>query len=93
MKVFGLGGLGWGGIEHRWERRTNHVLLIGLFILFLFCISKYLYPIKTLPEIYSYGNELGFILIFIAFAVHSVARTSHIIEKHKMKNNRPWENK
>lgn len=79
MKFFNRSGLGWGFIEHRWERRTNYAILGGLVITIL---SYYIQLDAT--------EQIAIFFFVLIGLFHLIARVSHIVEKRKMKDVRPW---
>lgn len=80
-------GLRWGGREHRWERRTNYALLIGIIITGLFYYYHWSF---TLPFIVITTSEIGLFFLIIAGIAHLFARLSHGAEQVLLKSSRPW---
>jgi len=78
MKLF-HSGLGWGLIEHKWERRTNWAILGGI----VFSIILYYIDFNA-------TDQVAIFFLVLSGICHSVARISHSIEKRKMKDARPW---
>lgn len=78
MKLF-HSGLGWGLIEHKWERRTNWMIICGI------SVSIILYYIQ-----FTETDKVAILFLVMIGCFHFIARLSHIVEKHKMKDFRPW---
>ena len=72
-------GLAFAKIEHRWERRTNYALLLGILIVGF----MYYYKMKYLPEV------ALFFLVLSGF-FHLIARVGHSGEQYFFKKRRPW---
>jgi len=83
-------GLSWGGREHRWERRTNYALLIGIIITGLFYYYRFSLTIPFVPLPTLRTGEMGLFFLVIAGICHLFARISHSAEQSNMKDSRPW---
>ena len=81
-------GLRWGGREHRWERRTNYALLIGIIVTGLFYYYHWSIALPFLPRLSA--AEFGLFFLVVAGMCHLFARLSHAGEQANMKRSRSW---
>jgi hypothetical protein len=82
-------GLKFAGIEHRWERRTNYMLLIGILITGLFYYFHWVFSIPYYDFSVSTA-EIGLFFLIVIGIFHLFARLSHGGEQLLLKNSRPW---
>jgi len=83
-------GLAWGGREHRWERRTNYALLIGIIITGLFYYYNWSFTVPFLPLPTLRTGEMGLLFLILAGICHLFARISHSGEQFNLKGSRSW---
>jgi len=84
----GRWGLKFAMVEHRWERRTNYVLLIGIaVVLYMFYFNMKYIPYVPF-SISAIEVALGFLIL--AGFVHLIARLGHKGEQFAFKSQRPW---
>jgi hypothetical protein len=82
MSLFGI-GLKFASAEHRWERRTNYVIVAGIIVTGL----AYYYNFEYLSLS---ASELGLFFLVLIGLVHLIARLSHKGEQFFLKSSRPW---
>lgn len=80
-------GLKFAMVEHRWERRTNYVLLIGITV----GLGLYYYDLKYVFFDFPINSSTSS-LFFLCLAgfVHLIARLGHSGEQIAFKSQRPW---
>jgi hypothetical protein len=81
--------IGWkfASVEHRWEKRTNYVIIMGIIITGV----AYFYNLRYI--IYNYtlsAAELGILFLLLTGFVHLIARLGHKGEQFFLKKYRPW---
>ena len=77
--------------EHRWEKKTNTAIIIGIVITIIF----YYYKINfTIPfvDFYVSAVEVGIFSLVVVGICHLIARLGHKGEQHFFKKNRSWRN-
>jgi hypothetical protein len=85
-------GLKFAGFEHRWEKKTNIAIILGIIVSCLFYYFKWSFMIPFIGFNVTAVEVALFFLVLIGFC-HLIARMGHEGEQHFLKDSRIWRKK